>query len=217
MMPYRSVELGRQVGWVPPPSAEPISSIDWRAALPALAGPRLTLRELQIEDASALFAELTTEEVARFISPPPASVAAFEQFILWAHRERAAGRYACFAVVPAGQTAPVGIFQIRVLDATRAEWGFALGSAYWGTGLFVAGARRVIDFAFRHMGLRRLEARACVANGRGSGALRKVGAVRERVLPNSFERHGEVLDQALWTIAQEDWWMAKAVWGGVFH
>ena len=33
------------------------------------------------------------------------------------------------------------IFQTR-------EWGFALGSAYWGTGLFVAGATHVLDFAF---------------------------------------------------------------------
>ena len=37
----------------------------------------------------------------------------------WTHRERAAGRYACFAVVPAGETAAVGSFQIRVLDETR--------------------------------------------------------------------------------------------------
>jgi len=105
----------------------------------------------------------------------------------------------------------VGIFQIKILDADAgtAEWGFALGAAYWGTGLFMAGAHPVVDFAFAQMGVRRLEARACLANGRGNGALRKLGAVPETVLHGSFERHGERLDQALWTIEATAWWAAK--------
>jgi RimJ/RimL family protein N-acetyltransferase len=189
------------------PRSAAVTITNWRAGLPALEGARLTLRELRVEDASALFEQMTTEEVSRFISPPPASVEGFEQFIRWTHRERAAGRHACFAVVPEGQAAPVGMFQIRVLDREQrtAEWGFALGSAYWGTGLYLASARLVIDFAFGQMGMRRLEARACVINGRGTGALLKVGAVREAVLHESFERYGERLDQGLWTIHRDHW------------
>jgi ribosomal-protein-alanine N-acetyltransferase len=225
MMPYHppveAAILSRQAALWEPLAGVPVTGTgsDWRAGLPVLTGVGLTLRELRLADAPALFAQLTTHEVARFISPPPTSVAGFEQFIEWAHRQRAAGQYACFAVVPAGETTAVGMFQIRMLEgaAGTAEWGFALGSAYWGTGLFLAAAHPVVDFAFTEMGVRRLEARACVANGRGSGALRKVGAVRERELHKSFERHGERLDQALWTIAQEDWWRAKAVWGGTVH
>ena len=49
-------------------------------------------------------------------------------------------------------------------------------------------------------GTHRLEARAALQNGRGNGALRKVGAVQEGVLRRSFLRNGEYLDQALWTI-----------------
>jgi hypothetical protein len=41
--------------------------------------------------------------------------------------------------------------------------------------------------------------------------------VRERVLPGSFERHGERLDQGLWTIARDDWWFVKTVAGGPVH
>jgi len=209
MMPYHpELDENRTVaqpsfGWRP----TTVVSETWRSGVPALHTSQLTLRELQVEDAPALFAQLTTEEVARFISPPPASVEGFEEFIRWSHREREAGRHICFAVVPDGGSSAVGMFQIRMLDVQQAtaEWGFALGSSYWGTGLFLAGARRVVDFAFGQMGLRRLEARACVANGRGSGALRKVGARREAVLHQSFERYGERLDQGLWTILREDW------------
>jgi RimJ/RimL family protein N-acetyltransferase len=190
-----------------------IASSDWRQNLPLLAGQQITLRELRSSDAPSLLAMLTTEEVARFISPPPTTVEGFERFIAWTHARRAAGEYVCFAVVPAGADTAVGIFQIRQLDPsfTTAEWGFALGPAYWGTGVFMDAAKLTLQFAFGALGVHRMEARAAIKNGRGNSALAKIGAVREGVLRKSFLRNGEYLDQALWSILREDW-LAKAVW-----
>ena len=184
-----------------------VTTSDWKSGLPVLTGTGFTLRELRLEDAASLLAMLTTEEVSRFISPPPTTVEGFERFILWAQRERQAGNYACFAVVPTGMQTAIGIFQIRSLEPGfgTAEWGFALGSAFWGTGVFVDGARLVLDFAIEVVGTRRLEARAAVANGRGNGALRKLGAVQEGVLRRSFLRHGQYHDQVLWSILADDW------------
>ena len=180
---------------------------DWRDGLPWLYGARVILRELEACDAPALLAALTTEQVSRFISPPPSTVQGFERFIAWTHRERAVGAYVCFAVVPHGMDTAVGIFQVRQLDPgfSTAEWGFAIGSPFWGTGVFVDGAKMVIDFTFEVIGSHRLEARAAVANGRGNGALRKMGATQEGVLRKSFLRDGEYLDQTLWTIIEDDW------------
>ena len=184
---------------------------NWRNQLPILAGDVVTLRDLAISDAPSLHALLTAEEVARFISPPPTTVEGFERFIEWTHRERSAGRYVCFAVVPRGSNTAIGLFQVRALDGgfTAAEWGFALGSAYWGTGMFVDAAQSVIDFACESLGVRRLEARVAVENGRGHGALRKLGAVHEATLRRSFLRRGEYLDQALWCIFADDWWLQR--------
>lgn len=199
-------------------AADPAET-DWRKALPVFRGERLTLRELRLSDAAALCALLTTPEVARFISPPPTTVEGFERFISWTHRERAAGCYICFAVVPAGMETAVGIFQLRQLadDFGVAEWGFAIGSSFWGSGLFMEGAHIVVDFAFETIGVSRLEARAAVPNGRGNGALAKVGAVREAVLRKSFLYQEEYVDQALWSILREDWRRSKAVWGAAVH
>jgi RimJ/RimL family protein N-acetyltransferase len=192
---------------------------DWRQALPVLTAGGVTLRDLQHEDAVSLLDMLSTEEVARFISPPPTTVEGFERFIAWTHQERAAGRYACYAVVPDGLTRAVGIFQIRAMEPgfAIAEWGFAIGSPFWGTGVFINAARSIVDFAFETIGVHRLEARAAVENGRGNGALSKVGAVREGVLRRSFPRNGQYLDQALWSIVREEWRQAKAVWGSIIH
>jgi ribosomal-protein-alanine N-acetyltransferase len=179
---------------------------DWRKTLPVLRGEGFTLRELRMSDASSLLTLLTTEEVTRFISPPPSTVEGFQKFIAWAGREREAGRYVCFAVVPDGCDTAVGLFQLRQLEPSfsTAEWGFAIGSAYWGTGLFAAGARLVIDFAFEVVEIHRLEARAAVENGRGNGALQKLGAVKEGVLRRSFLCRGRFVDQALWTILRDE-------------
>jgi RimJ/RimL family protein N-acetyltransferase len=188
------------------PATTSVVTTDWKTGLPVLTGRQITLRELRVSDAASLLAMLTTQEVSRFISPPPTTVEGFERFIMWANHERAAGNYACFAVVPHGMDTAVGLFQVRQLDPGwgTAEWGFALGSAFWGTGMFTDGAELVLDFVFETIGVHRLEARAAVLNGRGNAALQKVGAMKEGILCRSVLRNGQYLDQALWTILAED-------------
>jgi RimJ/RimL family protein N-acetyltransferase len=188
------------------PTAPPATT-NWRAALPVLKGKGVTLRELRLSDAPSLLAFLTTEEVTRFISPPPTTVAGFERFIEWTHRERAAGNYVCFGIVPDGYDQAVGLFQVRQLNVSfqTAEWGFAMGSNFWGTGIFIESARAIVTFTFTAIGADRLEARSCVENGRGNGALQKLGATREGVLRQSFLRNAEYHDQVLWSIIAADW------------
>jgi RimJ/RimL family protein N-acetyltransferase len=69
----------------------------------------------------------------------------------------------------------------------------------------------VLQFAFETIGVHRLEARAAVQNGRGNGALRKVGAVCEGVLRRSFLRNGQYMDQALWAILADDYRASKNI------
>lgn len=86
----------------------------------------------------------------------------------------------CFAVVPDGGATAVGLFQVRQLEPgfASAEWGFVIGSAHWGTGLFADGARLVLDFSVD---------------------------VQEGLLRRSFVKDGRHLDQVLWSILAEDW------------
>ena len=193
--------------FVPASTTENVVTSDWQRALPVLRGARVVLRELRASDAPSLFAMLSADEVARFISPPPTSVSGFEQFIAWTLRQRSAGTYVCFAVTVRGYDTAIGIFQMRQIDADfrTAEWGFAIGSPFWGTGVFREGADLMLDFAFETVGVYRLEARASVQNGRGNGALRKVGAVKEAILRKSFLRNGEQVDQVLYAILEDEW------------
>jgi RimJ/RimL family protein N-acetyltransferase len=207
-MPYQPI---REPAMATMTSTATPTTTNWQHTLPVLEGGRVTLRQLRTSDAASLHALLTTEEVSRFISPPPTTVEGFERFIAWTHAQAVAGSYVCFAVTVTGQDTAVGIFQIRALGPSfdTAEWGFAMGSAFWGSGLFTDGAALTLQFAFDTLGVQRLEARASVRNGRGNGALSKVGAVQEGVLRRSFLRFGEYHDQALYSILADDWRAAR--------
>jgi len=192
---------------------------DWTKELPVLKGRKLMLRELVQTDALSLLSMLSSEEVARFISPPPTTPQGFERFIAWAQRERETGNQFTFGMVPEGCDHAVGLVQVRAIAPrfSVAEWGFAVGSPFWGTGMFLASARMTLDFAFQHTAVNRLEARAVVHNARGNGALRKLGAVQEGVLRGSLLKDGKYLDQIMWSILSQDWFQAKAVWSGVLQ
>jgi len=202
------------VGSVVPVSS---SASDWRQRLPLLRSGKVTLRELRTSDAQALWAFINTDEVRRYLAIPPATVEGFERFISWTHRQRAAGLQATLAVTVEGFDSPVGLFQLREIEPGfgTGEWGFAIGSAFWGTGVFRTGAQLMMHLAFDVIGVHRLEARACLANVRGNAALKKIGAVQEGVLRRSFQSKGEYFDQALWTVLDDDWRrQAKVIWGG---
>jgi len=198
---------------------QPASAFDWRFGLPTIQGEKVTLRELREEDAAALMAMLSSEDVAEFVSPLPRTVEGFKDFIAEVHAERLAGQSFCFGILPEGYEDAMGIFQVRQLESGfgSAEWGFALGSPFWGRGVFHEGARELIDFAFGVIGVHRLEARSIASNGRGNAALRKMGAMQEGVLRRSFVRNGRYFDQILWSILKDDWRQAKAVWGPKLH
>lgn len=179
----------------------------WTEALPLLKGDLVTVREISRYDSSTLFELLSDPLVTKHMSPPPPTVRAVEGFIDWIQRERAQGTGFCFGIVPAGLDHAVGIIQVRALEPSfsTAEWGFAIGSAFWSTGVFVEAARLVAQYAFETVGIDRLEARAVVKNGRGNGVLQKMGATAEASLSRAFRRPTGYDTQFLWTLTSDDW------------
>jgi len=169
-----------------------------------LTNRHVTIRELRASDARSLFELLTTDDVTRLMSAPPSTFEGFERFISWTRRERTSGSSLTLGIVPRGEAGAVGLIQIRARDPQWdvAEWGFALGSPYWGSGLFMAAATTTVAFTFGVLGVNRLEARSAVSNGRGIGALRKLGALEEGILRQSLPLGSTCLDQSLWTLLE---------------
>ena len=202
-MPSQDLELLTSAGSIP---------FEWQFGLPVIHGAKLKLREVRQSDAASLLAMLTTAEVAEFVSPLPRTVEGFRSFIAETLEQRMLGNSFCFAVVPDGYEDAMGLFQVRQLEPGfgSAEWGFAIGSPFWGSGIFLEGAKAIIDFSFGIVGVHRLEARSIASNARANGALRKAGALQEGFLRRSFRRNGRLLDQIMWSIVKEDWLRQQA-------
>jgi RimJ/RimL family protein N-acetyltransferase len=175
--------------------------------LPVLSSQHVTLRELRCSDAPMLLKQVSRPEVLRHIAPAPTTVEGFQSFIRWTHAQRRRRLHAAFGLIPAGTLTPVGILQFWPVevDWSTAEWGFVVGEQHWGSGLFGHGARLVLDFAFHTVGVLRLEARSADVNGRGNGALRKLGATPEGRLRGAFRQGTRVGDHLMWSILASEW------------
>ncbi len=181
----------------------------WRILPPVLRGRGAVLREVEPSDAGPLLSLLARDEISRVIAAGsvPSSLDDVARLIETVRTERVDGRGLCLVCAPESAASPAGLFRISRLELQggSAEWQFVLAPEHWGRGLFFAAAPLVIDFVFDILGVHRLEARAAVHNGRGAGALRKLGAVPEAVLRDALSQDGGWADQTLWTIIADDW------------
>jgi len=175
--------------------------------VPVLKGSRVTLREVDLLDASVLWNALDPDDVETAIEPAPKSIHQFRRYLAWVQLQRTQGRAVGFAIVPRGTRHAAGLVQVR-LDRPGgriAEWGAIVASRLRGQGAGGDAARLLAGFAFDTLGVVRLESRASGIDPSSISLLRKLGAVREAHLRSSFVRGSEVLDDDLWTIIRGDW------------
>jgi len=192
-----------------------VNAATWRAELPALTGRSVLLREPTSHDHGSLVDLLSLRDSALFGIDEPISDVRVQELIERAARERASGLSFTYVITLASTRSVVGLVQVRQLDPMfeAAEWECTIAPSARGSGIFLEMARLVGSFTFGTVGTHRLEARVLLQNGRANGALRKLGAVQEGVLRRAVRRHGEYLDQVLWSLLKEDWgehWVSTA-------
>jgi RimJ/RimL family protein N-acetyltransferase len=180
---------------------------DWSKALPTLMGPTVTLREIDSQDGAALLQAIDPAEIEVCIEPPPTTIEMFQQYIAWARRQRARGRGVSFSIFANGRPDPIGMLQLRSRDQrfAVAESGIFLAPAARGTGACTEVLSLAVPFLFDTIGAHRLESRTSATNDTAIGSLRRLGAIKEACLRQSFRKDGEYLDDELWTLIARDW------------
>jgi len=189
------------------PEPSPLNWSNWRVELPLLTARLVTLREPVTQDLGPLVNLLSLGDATRFGTEDETSEISVQKMIERATRDRTTGQAFTYAVTTGTARPPVGLIQVRRMDPgfESAEWECTLASAARGTGVFLEAIRLVGSFAFGQVGVRRLESRVLVKNGRANTALRKLGAVEEGILRRSARLNGEYVDQVLWSLLKEDW------------
>ncbi len=147
---------------------------------------RLVLRPFELSDLDALTPILADPEVMRFSVSGPWSRERTLRFLQGCVADYAEERwgFGLWAVVHKRDAQLIGYCGLsRFADVdgvAEVEIGFRLAPEYWGRGLATEAVRAVRDYAFEHLGMRRLISMIEPENSRSIRVAEKAGMVREK-------------------------------------
>jgi len=90
-------------------------------------------------------------------------------------------------------------------ENNSAEIGYVLNSKFWGMGLATEVAKKVIEFGFDVLNLRRISARCMVENIESKRVMEKCGMRFEGILKDAVFAKGEYKDVFLYSITKPDY------------
>lgn len=174
---------------------------------PIIETKRLILRLLEKDDLPALFAVNGDDEVFRY-SPreswkTPADGEAWLARVM-AHRE--SGATMQFVIVLRDGGSPIGTLAVFHFEESvgSAEIGYVLGREHWGKGLMKEALAAFVEFAFKTLRLKRLEAELDPRNAASVKVLERVGFTREGLRRRNYLQKGEVTDTGLYGMLSQD-------------
>ncbi len=178
------------------------------AHFPTLTTNRLLLRQIQSQDAAALFATFSDEEVMQFHGHKPHQ--ALQDTQEWIRRVQA--RYArreslLWGITLRGEDRVIGSCSFHHFDEGfhRTETGYELNRAFWGQGIMVEAMSAILTYAFTDLGLHRVEAIIDIANEPSKGLLLRLGFRYEGNLRQRYFLDDRFEDEHYFGLLREEW------------
>jgi len=112
-----------------------------------------------------------------------------------------------FAIEHIPESRVIGVVDIRMISRLWGvgEIGYTLARAYWGQGFNVEAGKLLLQYGFKDMCLRRIQAVCDVDNRRSFRTMEKLGMMRERVLPCVRTAAGRRVDRFVYSILRREW------------
>jgi len=110
----------------------------------------------------------------------------------WAIQEKATGKV-------------IGLICIDIQSRTRGDLGYVVARDYWGRGIATEATKAVIDFGFKVLDLKRIEALCDPRNIASARVLEKCGMGYEGLLKSYYCVHGVMCDRKLYAITAENY------------
>ena len=176
--------------------------------LPTLAAPRVALRWLTEADVGALYGIFSNPTVMRYWSTPPMSdIAQAGKLVADIHEGFRSQRLFVWGVARLEDDRIIGTCTLFAINAAqgRAELGYALGHEFWGRGYMNAALTTLVDFAFRTLAMRRLEADVDPRNLGSMRAVERLGFRREGLMRERWLVNGELQDSVVLGLLRHEW------------
>lgn len=177
---------------------------------PCLKTERLLLRRIEPEDAEALFATFSDEEVMEFYGHlPHRSLDDSRELIRQQQAWYARREGIRWGITRRGDDTVIGScgFYLFDEDFHRAETGYELNRAFWRQGIMTEVMSAIITYAFNELSLHRIEAVVDDVNERSKGLLRKLGFTHEGTLRQRFYFRDRFWDEHYFGLLKDEWHM----------
>ena len=153
---------------------------------PTLETERLVLRQLEENDAEALFENYSDEEIAKnFMDEPLTDIKQASQFIEAFNEEFLQGKAITWAIALKKTNKMIGTCSYMFDTNTCAEIGYDLAKAQWGKGLMTEALEAMIEYGFNELGLEKIQADTLSNNSRSINLLKRLGFQLDDVRDNS--------------------------------
>jgi [ribosomal protein S5]-alanine N-acetyltransferase len=175
---------------------------------PSLTTKRLLLRQIQLEDAEALFAIFSDEQVMEFYGHEPHQSLSDTQESIRRTQAHYSQREALrWGITLQGEDRVLGSCSLHNFDAGfhRAETGYELSRASWGQGITYEAMSAILSYGFTELGFHRVEAIIDIVNERSKGLLLKLGFTYEGNLRQRYIFRDRFEDEHYFGLLKDEW------------
>lgn len=175
---------------------------------PILTTDRLCLRQIQPDDAEAMFAILSDEAVMQFYGHEPhRSLYDTHQLIEQTQLSYTLHKSIRWGITLKGHKQLIGSCSFHHLNAStrRAETGYELHRSFWQQGLMYEAMAALLNYGFTAMELHRVEAIIDIANEASKGLLLKLGFTYEGNLRQRYFFHDHFVDEHYFGLLKQEW------------
>ena len=175
---------------------------------PSLTTNRLRLRQIQPEDAEAIFVTFSDEETMQFTGHGPYRLLDETRRFIEQIQTRYARREAIrWGITLKGENRVIGSCGFHDFDAGfhRAETGYELNRAFWNQGLMTEAMSAILAYGFTDLDLHRIEASIDMANEASKKLLLKLGFTYEGNLRQRYAFRGRFGDEHFFGLLQDEW------------
>jgi len=173
-------------------------------------GDRIYLRELTEEDASREYCSwINDSEVNKFLDTKKATVGQLRQYI----REKTRNKNCLFwGIFTNSENKHIGNIKLEPIDwaGKKATLGILLGDKnYWGQGLGTDVVKLTTDYAFKELGLKKVELGVVSENKAAIKCYQKVGFNVDKTQPKAIKFANKLYDKIIMSITRLDFVKAQ--------
>ena len=169
---------------------------------------QVALRPMRADDWEAIHSFAGLQEVYRYQAWEANTAEQTREYVAdaaAAFEDPAQTRFYLSAVHPREHI--VGLAQVTIHSAEWrcAEIGYTVHPDHWGRGFGTMIAHLVVDYAFRELGMHRVQATCDPRNVASAGILRKVGMTHEGTLRHTMRLRDGWRDSHMFSLLEDEW------------